>query len=95
MSLPAATRLPQVTHRRGLRRLRRPSCNEVKCAAADSNHMRRHYRAPPHTGCCRCAHLMVPISGKPEIGCGGPGIHNHGPRVMDSELAIFGGAGEY
>ena len=33
--------------------------------------------APPHIGCCRSAHRIVPISGKPEIGCGEPGAHNH------------------
>jgi hypothetical protein len=36
----------------------------------------------------------VPISGKPEIGCGEPGIHNHRPKAMDSGLATFGGAPE-
>jgi hypothetical protein len=30
--------------------------------------------------------LYVLISGKPEIGCGEPGIHNHVPRVTDSGL---------
>jgi len=40
--------------------------------------MLRHSGAPPHIGCCRCAHRIVPISGKPEIGCGEPGIHNPG-----------------
>src|SRR5215471_1743827 len=43
-----------------------------------SNYMLRHSGAPPHIGCCRCAHRIVPISGKPEIGCGEPGTHNHG-----------------
>jgi hypothetical protein len=36
----------------------------------------------------------VPISGKPEIGGGEPGIHNHQSRDMDSGLATFGGAPE-
>ena len=37
----------------------------------------RRSGAPPHIGCCRCMHRMVPISGKPEIGCGEHGTHNH------------------
>src|SRR5215471_7296089 len=59
-----------------------------------SNHMLRHSGAPPHIVCCRCAHRIVPISGKPEIGCSEPGIHNPRSRDMDSGLATFGGAPE-
>src|SRR5260370_10855757 len=56
--------------------------------------LRRHSGAPPYIGCCRCTHRIVPISGKPEIGCGEPAIPNHGPRVVDSGLATFRGAPE-
>jgi hypothetical protein len=34
--------------------------------------MQRHSGAPSHIDCCRCVHRIVPISGKPEIGCGEP-----------------------
>src|SRR6266446_2043829 len=34
----------------------------------------RQQGAPSHIGCCRCAHHTLPISGKPEIGCGAPWI---------------------
>src|SRR5258708_40149943 len=35
-------------------------------------------------GCWRRADLMMLMPGKPDIGCGEPGIHNRGRRVMDS-----------
>jgi len=71
MSLPAATRLPQIARRRRLGRLTRLSGDEVNVLPQ-----------------IRVISGVIP-------GCrenGEPGVHNHGPRVMDSEFAIFGGA---